>query len=972
MLLCIFFASINSPLIPTSEAMSLKDYFDTTEYVVGLKEEIQNAYDELSSLLAKFEGKLINTVKTKNKIKAATVSIPTFFSSAFVSQVQESQIFAYIEPNFKFKANFVPNDPYWNLQWGPKKIRADYAWNATKGNHSTLVAVIDTGIDYDHPDLAANYAALGYDWVNNDDDPMDDHGHGTHCAGIIAAVLNNSIGIAGIAQVQIMAEKGLDENGEGTEDNLANAIYHAVDQGAKILSCSWGGYESSVLIYQAITYAYNHNVLIVAAAGNDHTSNKMYPAAYNEVIAVAATDQNDNPAWFSNYGNWIELAAPGVGIYSTIWDNSYGYMSGTSMACPHVAGVAALVWSQNLSMTRDELRSRLQFTADDLGVSGFDPYYGFGRINAEKAITHAMLEHDLWLSELKAPLNVQPAETALINATILNIGKYDETNIIVRLLINGSIANSTSIDFLATLASVSVVFPWSTTAIGTHNITCFIVPTSQEDDTRNNALSKYVTVRFPTTIKVPEDYATIQEAVDAAMRGDTVKVASGTYYENVVIQKPLFLIGENKRTTIVDGAYDETVLFIKSDNVTVKGFTIQHSGTWGHCGIRIIESKYCEIRGNVFRNNYYGMWLSSSQNCSVTLNIIQNNSHTGIRLDYCQNCIINGNFVEEHSFDGISLEFCTNCTASLNVLYNNTCGLWLHYCEDCIIEKNHVSSHNGIGIWLSDSWACTIRENTIKGNYRGIWFQRTPEIVTPTYFYHNNFIKNSRQILMEAGFNEWDDGYPSGGNYWSDYEGVDANGDGIGDSSYVIDANNVDRYPLMELWKPFAFSDVVVLDVVSPSEAYVGWTINVAVVVGNLGEKMETFEVALFYDTKLIETKSVALSQGQVVTLFFQWNTLGVMPYVNYSVGAEASMVLGETNVANNIHVNGFVKLKMFADVNCDKNVDLKDIAIAALAFGGNSSSPRWNLQADMNQNGRIDIVDIALIAKNFGKKWMP
>jgi hypothetical protein len=292
------------------------------------------------------------------------------------------------EPNMRVRAESFPNDPYWSLQWGPKKIEADWAWNATLGNSSILVAVIDTGIDYTHPDLAANYVELGYDWVNNDADPMDDNNHGTRVAGVIAAQINNGIGIAGLAQVKIMAEKVLDEHGEGYVDQLANGIYHATDTGAKIISMSLSTEYNGSLLYDAVKYAYEKNVLLVAAAGNEAppTDNPVYPAAYDEVIAVSSTDENDQKAYSSKYGDWIELAAPGVNIYSTIRGGGYGYWSGTSFACPHVSGLAALLWSEFPNVTRDWVRARLRETADDLGDPGFDIFYGYGRINARKAI----------------------------------------------------------------------------------------------------------------------------------------------------------------------------------------------------------------------------------------------------------------------------------------------------------------------------------------------------------------------------------------------------------------------------------------------------------------------------------------------------------------------------------------------------------------------------------------------------------
>jgi len=284
------------------------------------------------------------------------------------------------------KPEYLPNDPNWTCQWGPRKIEADWAWNATLGNSSILVAVVDSGIDYTHPDLAANYVGLGYDWAYNDSDPMDDNNHGTRVAGIIAAEINNGIGIAGLAQVKVMAEKIWDKEGISYLDWLANGIKHATNQGAQIISMSWSVEYNYSLLYDAVKYAYEKNVLLVAAAGNEENDTKRYPAAYDEVIAVTATDRDDNPAWFSNFGDWVELAAPGVDIYSTIRGPSYDYWSGTSFACPHVSGLAALVWSEFPNATRDWIRTRLRETADDLGNPGFDIYYGYGRINARKAI----------------------------------------------------------------------------------------------------------------------------------------------------------------------------------------------------------------------------------------------------------------------------------------------------------------------------------------------------------------------------------------------------------------------------------------------------------------------------------------------------------------------------------------------------------------------------------------------------------
>jgi thermitase len=359
------------------------------ELVIGLRYE-KKGYQELTSVVIQKNGYITNQLSLSGKTRKIVVSVPTNKISNFLTNILDNKNVEYVEPNWKFYIDTTPNDPKWTNQWGPAKIEANIAWDTQKGDSTILVAVVDTGIYYDHSDLAENYVPLGYDWVNDDSDPDDDHGHGTHCAGIIAATINNSLGISGIAQARIMAEKGFSSNGIGYEDDLANAIIHATDQGANIISCSWGGSTDSQLIHDAVEYATNAGALVIAAAGNTGTKEKIYPAAYPEVIAVTATNKNDKPASFTTYGDWVDLAAPGTNIYSTYLRNNYRSLSGTSMACPHVAGVAALVWSQYPTMNNEQVRSQLIYTADDLGAAGFDIYYGYGRVNARKAVAQTI------------------------------------------------------------------------------------------------------------------------------------------------------------------------------------------------------------------------------------------------------------------------------------------------------------------------------------------------------------------------------------------------------------------------------------------------------------------------------------------------------------------------------------------------------------------------------------------------------
>jgi hypothetical protein len=292
-----------------------------------------------------------------------------------------------------------------------------------------------------------------------------------------------------------MAEKVLDSSGSGYDDWVANGIIHATDCGAKIISMSIGGWGDSELIHEAVKYAYDAGVLLVAAAGNENTNLIFYPAGYDEVISVAATDEYDNPAQFSNWGDWIELAAPGVNIYSTV-SGGYTSMSGTSMACPHVAGVAALVWSQYPNRTRDWVRTWLRYSADDLGAEGFDVHYGYGRVNARKAVQLSPPTHELIACSWATPPYVKPGTSAIVNVTLLNFGN-DETDVSFQLLANDTVVDSAMIDFLPGENSVEVTLTWFPVLEGLYNLTFYVVPVLGEVNLENNVLTRSLFVGFP-------------------------------------------------------------------------------------------------------------------------------------------------------------------------------------------------------------------------------------------------------------------------------------------------------------------------------------------------------------------------------------------------------------------------------------------------------------------------------------------
>ena len=578
---------------------------DSMELVIGVNMTHPNSYNSLVDVVSSVQGKVVNTVSIKGEVIAIVADVPSNAISSLVKDVQTSNLAQYVEPNVKFQAQFIPNDPYWTYQWGPQKIEADYAWNTTIGNHSVLVAVIDTGIDYTHPDLSENYIALGHDWVNDDDDPLDDNGHGTHCVGIVAAVLNNAVGIAGIANVSVMAEKGLDAYGYGTEDDLANAIIDAVDNGADILSNSWGGSDDSILIHDAVRYAYDNGVLVVAAAGNDATSSKLYPAAYDEVVAVTATDSSDYPASFTNFGDWVDVAAPGVDIYSTLptyhvtlndppYSRSlnYDYLSGTSMACPHAAAEAALIWSQFPNATQDWVRAQLRYTGDDLGDPGFDEYYGYGRINAKNAVEQAPPEHDLLIFDWERPPYIKVGELTIFNITVLNFGVNNETDVEVHLRVNDSSVDSTSIALLPKGMSTTVGLSWTPTIEGTYNVSYYVAPVPDETMIQNNLVAEIVTVIAPP----PETNWILlatdpDEGIGANLKSIYGQTYSDTIYFKVEYHRPWTTINDidtgifidadqNASTGLSDGWYPGQYTGIGADYVIVVGWEATEMWKW--------------------------------------------------------------------------------------------------------------------------------------------------------------------------------------------------------------------------------------------------------------------------------------------------------------------------------------------------------------------------------------------------------
>lgn len=300
----------------------------------------------------------------------------------------------YAEPNAIRTLMRTPNDTVFEQQWALRKIQAPEAWDITTGNE-IVIALLDTGVSNSHPDLK-NKLVEGYDFANRDHDPNDDEGHGTYTAGVAAASSNNGQGIAGVCWgCRIMPIKVLNSRGQGDDANIAAAIRWATDRGVRIISMSLGGPDNTEVLRDAVQYAADRNVLLIAASGNGQADGNQanYPAAYPSVLAVAATTANDQVTGFSTTGDYLDISAPGVGVWSTLWSrsdgNTYGASNGTSAACPHVAGAAALVLSIRPDLTANQVAEILQSTADDQGTPGWDPLGGYGRLNVLRAVQAA-------------------------------------------------------------------------------------------------------------------------------------------------------------------------------------------------------------------------------------------------------------------------------------------------------------------------------------------------------------------------------------------------------------------------------------------------------------------------------------------------------------------------------------------------------------------------------------------------------
>lgn len=402
-------------LAQSQEAMA--GSFSTRRVVVTYK---SGGADRAKSALSRMGMRMVNDLP---QLGLSVLALPASANRTTVlASIAAQPDVTSVEPDSRVRVNYRPTDPDMligrlNGEYDAFRSQLYKAWDLTLGDPRLVVAVVDTGVDLDHPELRSRLVP-GKNFVTQvetegddgttqlidlkDNGPMDDNGHGTHVAGIIAAGESNGQGIAGIApRVRIMPIKTLAYNESGFSSDVANGVIWAVDHGARIINMSLGAYGGSKALEKAVAYAQSKGAVVVAAMGNDrddpdkgYGESPSYPAALPGVIAVGATDGADRSAYFSNAGRWISVSAPGDSIYSTTptkpvkghVGQDYDYMSGTSMATPVVSGVIALMLSLTPNLSPAQIKSRLEQTSDDVGVPGFDTATGRGRVNPFKAL----------------------------------------------------------------------------------------------------------------------------------------------------------------------------------------------------------------------------------------------------------------------------------------------------------------------------------------------------------------------------------------------------------------------------------------------------------------------------------------------------------------------------------------------------------------------------------------------------------
>lgn len=464
----------------------------------------------------------------------------------------------------------------------------------------------------------------------------------------------------------------------------------------------------------------------------------------------------------------------------------------------------------------------------------------------------------------------------------------------------------------------------------------------------------------PETIIVPDDYPTIGQAIFEANWGDTIYVRAGTYFENIIIDKPINLVGESPENTTIDGGAIDHVIEIMGiygipTGVLITNFTITN-------GAAVYLAS--------------GIYVGSCTNVTIINNNITANNGNGILLGWSFNCTIAENNITTNAVDGIFLwDSLYNTIYANNITANSRYGIQLFCSQYNTFRRNTIENNSyGIYFWAQIPYSDhnNLYENNITNNGCGIYLDTGTAY---NKFYHNNVINNTIQFdVRSANPNIWDDGYPSGGNYWSDYNGTDllrgphqneTGSDGIGDTPYIIDIDDQDGYPLMSPWLP---CDVAITNV-TPFKTIVcqGYSVNINVTVANQGDHTENFNVTVYAnETVITKATNIILTSGNSTTITFTWGTSGFAKG-KYTINALAPTP-NDARPTDHLFKDGWIIVAMVGDINADNKVDLKDVYAVAKAYGSFPGHPRWNPVCDINNDNKVDLKDYYTVCQNYGK----
>ena len=466
------------------------------------------------------------------------VNVPAHAEESIVARLADHPHLKLAELDRKVSPSMTPNDPYYGSEWHLPKISAQNAWNTTQGSGVTI-AILDSGVNGAHPDLSAQMVP-GWNFYDNNSNTSDVFGHGTLVAGTAAAMTNNGTGVSSIAgQSKIMPIRITDTSGYGYASTIVQGLVWASDNGVRVANVSFGGAIGILSVQNAAQYMKDKGGLVIAAAGNTGTELTTTPTT--TMIPVSATDANDAIASWSSYGNFVAMSAPGVSIWTTRREGDYKTASGTSLSSPLTAGVVALMMSANTKLSSLEIENLLFSSAVDLGASGRDPYYGYGRVNAEAAVQSAVAAAIVQDTEAPSVAIVNPLEGATVNGLApVDIEAFDNIGVSrAELWVNNtSVAVDTSPPF---------AFTWDSTGTqnGTANLTVYVfdaannMGSSSINVAVDNSTPSIVVDTEPPVVAITNPVAgnvsgTVTITVNASDNNSTADIVLAIYIDDVL------------------------------------------------------------------------------------------------------------------------------------------------------------------------------------------------------------------------------------------------------------------------------------------------------------------------------------------------------------------------------------------------------------------------------------------------------